>query len=134
VRVERFGADGAPSAAINARNVLYFDHTQRFEAEGAVTADLYQANGARLTAERLVYDATEGLFTAEGRVVVLTRDGRRLESERLVWDETQGQLRVTGRFRFTTPSERISGVGLVATEDLSRYTFSQASGELEVAE
>ena len=134
VRVELFDGVGAPSAMIHAARVTYFDHNQRFEAEQAVEADLYQANGARLTADRLAYDAESKLFTAEGQVVVLTQDGRRLESSQLVWDQAAGQLRVDGAFRFTTPSERISGVGLVASEDLARYSFSQASGELEVEE
>ncbi|NNF57466.1 MAG: hypothetical protein HKN04_04425 [Rhodothermaceae bacterium] len=133
VRIELFDA-GAPSAIIRADRVDYQDRTQQFVAAGAVDADLYQANGTRLTAGRLTYESESGLFTAEETVIVVTQDGRRLESEQLVWDQAGGQLNVAGRFRFTTPGERINGVGLVASEDLSRYSFSQATGELEVEE
>ena len=133
VRIELFD-EGAASAIIRADRVDYQDRTQQFIAEGAVDADLYQANGARLTAGQLTYESGSGLFTATEAVVVITQDGRRLESEQLVWDQADGQLRVAGRFRFTTPGERINGVGLVASEDLSRYSFSQATGELEVEE
>jgi hypothetical protein len=50
------------------------------------------------------------------------------------WSEDARRLRAPGSFRFTSPAERVQGVGLVAAEDLSRYSFRRASGELEVEE
>lgn len=102
-----------------------------------VHVELYGEGGdlsATVRADRLTYYDEDRRFVAEGGVVVTTAEGRRLESARVAWDEGARQLRADGAFRFTSPAERIQGVGLVASEDLSRYTFSQASGELEVEE
>jgi len=102
-----------------------------------VQAVLYDEDGrpsATVRADRLVYHDEERRFVAEGGVVVTTAGERRLESEEVAWDEESRQLRAEGFFRFTSPAERVQGVGLVAAEDLSRYAFRQASGELEVEE
>ncbi len=92
------------------------------------------APSATVRAARVRYFDEERRFEAEGGVVVVTAGGRRLESERVTWDESTRRLRADGAFRFTSPAERIQGVGLDAAEDLSRYSFRQASGELEVQE
>lgn len=92
------------------------------------------APSATVHANTLIYDDRERRFEAEGRVVVETGGGRRLESERVTWNEAERRLRAPGRFRFTSPAERITGTRLVAAEDLSRYTFASASGQLEVEE
>ena len=89
---------------------------------------------ATLTADRLDYRDRQQEFVATGRVVVTTEGGRRLESERVVWNEAAKSLRADGLFRFTSPTERIQGYGLRASENLSRYTFTRARGELEVEE
>jgi hypothetical protein len=108
------------------------------EADTArVHAELFDDAGApsaTVRAGRLRYYDEERRFVAAGRVVVTTAGGRRLESEEVAWDEEARELRAPGFFRFTSPAERVQGVGLVAAEDLSRYAFSQASGELEVEE
>lgn len=101
-------------------------HVSLFDAAGAPSASV--------RADRLTYYDGEGRFVAEGGVVVTTAGSRRLESDRVAWDEAERRLRADGRFRFTSPAERVQGVGLVAAEDLSRYTFRQASGELKVEE
>jgi hypothetical protein len=92
------------------------------------------APSATVVADRLRYFDADRRFTALGRVVVTTTSDRRLESEQVAWDEEAKTLRADGAFRFTSPAERIQGVGLVASEDLARYSFRQASGELEVEE
>lgn len=101
-------------------------HVELYDAAGAASATV-QANRVR-------YYDEERRLVAEGDVDVTTAGGRQLESEAVAWDEETRQLRADGAFRFTSPAERIQGVGLVATEDLARYSFRQASGELEVQE
>ena len=134
VRVELFDEDGEPTALLFTRELTYFDRERRFEGAGDVEAVLLRAGGARLTAGRLTYNEGDGRFVASGNVLVVSQDGKRLTAEEVVWDADARQLRVQGAFRFTTRNERISGYGLVASEDLARYSFSGASGELEVEE
>lgn len=103
----------------------------------AVEATLYDEAGApraRLRARRLRFDERAREFTAEGAVAVRAPGGRSLYAERVTWDEADGRLRVPGAFRYASPAERVAGVGLVASGDLSRYAFAQASGTLEVRE
>lgn len=102
-----------------------------------VRVEIYDEAGAptaTLTADRLDYLERQREFVAKGGVVVTTGAERRLESERVVWNEVTRSLRADGLFRFTSPTERIQGYGLRANEDLSRYTFTRARGELEVEE
>lgn len=134
VRVELFDDAGEPSVMLSATELTYFDLARRFVGEGRVEAVLLRAGSARLTADRLVYDESDGRFVASGNVLVVSQDGKRLTTDEVVWDAHAKQLRANGAFHFTTHSESINGVGLVASEDLARYSFSRASGELEVAE
>ena len=134
VRVELFDGAGEPTALLSTRELTYFDRERRFEGVGEVEAILLRAGGAQLTADRLIYNEDDGRFVASGNVLVVSQDGKRLTAEEVVWDAAARQLRANGAFRFTTRSERISGYGLVASEDLARYSFSRASGELEVEE
>lgn len=99
---------------------------QLFDQEGSPTATVH--------ADHLDYYERERRFAATGRVVVTTAGGRQLESERVAWSEIDRRMRAEGAFVFTSPAERIEGVGLVANEDLSRYSFRRARGELEVDE
>jgi hypothetical protein len=52
----------------------------------------------------------------------------------VIWDEAAGRFQAPGAFTFGGPGERVRGVGLSATADLSRYSFRSASGEIEVRE
>ncbi len=103
----------------------------------AVQATLYDDAGApraRIRAEGIRFDERERHFTAIGDVQVRAPGGRSLDAQRVTWSEDDGRLRVPGAFRYGSPTERVSGVGLVASGDLSRYAFSRARGTLEVRE
>ena len=102
-----------------------------------VTVTLFDEQGVRTAvvhAEQIHYFDKERRFTAEGQVVVQAEETRRLESSRVTWSEDTRELRAPGAFRFFSPAERIEGTNLVAAEDLSRYRFTAARGELEVEE
>ena len=107
------------------------------ELPGRVHVQLYGSEAqptATVVSDRLAYDERTRVFTATGNVLVTTEGSRSLESQQVVWNEMDRRLRAAGSFTFTSPSERIQGVGLVANEDLSRYSFTRARGELEVEE
>lgn len=102
-----------------------------------VDVTLYDEAGApraRIRARGLRFDQRAGLFTARGGVRVRAPGGRSLAAESVSWSDADGRLRAPGAFRYASPTESISGVGLVASGDLSRYSFARARGTLEVSE
>lgn len=105
-----------------------------FTATGGAAADLKGDAQASVRAQTISGTAGGGRYEASGRVVVNTRSGRRLEAGRVIWDEGAGEFRAPGSFTFDGPGQRVRGVGLVSSADLSRYSFRNGSGTLEVQE
>lgn len=130
VQAETLGGGGARIAAPR----LTTAEGGGFVASGGATVDLQGQAQARVTARRVTGSAGGRRYEAEGRVAVEASGGRRLEAGRVVWDEGAGRFRAPGAFAFTGPGEQVRGVGLVASADLSRYSFRQATGRIEVRE
>ncbi|MEM0964500.1 MAG: hypothetical protein AAGK21_18385, partial [Bacteroidota bacterium] len=119
-----------PGASVQAPRLTLADGGA-FTATGGVSARLTDANATvRAQSVRGVGDR----YTAEGSARVQTSGGRTLRASRVVWDESARLFTAPGSFSFDGPSERARGVGLEASADLSRYSFRQASGEIEVRE
>ena len=157
VRASVAGSDGS---SVQAERLTMEDG--RMEASGDVRASVQSGGGAQIQAARLVtrggaFTASGGATvqiggsaqstvrartvsggggrtTAEGGVRVQTSGGRTLEAGRVVWDEAAGRFSAPGAFSFDGPRKRVRGVGLSATSDLSRYSFRQVTGEIEVTE
>ena len=102
-----------------------------FTASGGVTARL---DGAGATVCARTVSGTGGRYEASGGVRVAASGGRTLQAGRVVWDERAGRFRAPGAFSFDGPGERVRGVGLTASADLTRYSFRNVTGEIEVAE
>ena len=105
-----------------------------FTATGGAAADLRGDANASVRASRISGSAGGSRYEATGRVVVTTRGGRRLDSGRVIWDAGAERFRAPGAFTFDGPGQRVRGVGLSASADLSRYSFRNGSGTIEVAE
>ena len=103
-----------------------------FTASGGATVRLAEA-GATVTA-RTVSGSGGGRYEATGGVRVVASGGRTLQAGRVVWDEGTGRFTAPGAFSFDGPGERVRGVGLVASSDLTRYSFRNVTGQIEVAE
>lgn len=158
VRTTVRGDDGAD---IQARRLTLADET--VEAEGDVQATVRGGGGAEVRAARLVtrpggaFTASGGAtvrlsgkaqatvqartvsgsgnqYEATGGVRVEASGGRTLQAGRVVWDEGAGRFRAPGAFSFDGPGQRVRGVGLVASADLTRYSFRNVTGQIEVAE
>ena len=163
ISVRLFDDAGQPTAAISARQAWYYERDGRLVADGEVIAETYGDESARIQSAQLRYtDDGEfsasggadvdlrgdpsariragtvtgriggGRYTASGRVRVEARNGRSVSASRVTWDGSR--FRAPGAFRFTSSTERVQGVGLVANADFSRYSFSRARGEVEVRE
>ncbi|MEM1056407.1 MAG: hypothetical protein AAGI52_12870 [Bacteroidota bacterium] len=163
IAVRLFGDDGQPTASIAARQAWYYEKDGRLVADGRVVAETFGDESTRIEAARLRYTEdgqfsasgnadvdlrgqpsariqaqtvsgaiSGGRYTASGDVSVDAGSGRTLRASRVTWDGSR--FRAPGAFQFIGPGERIRGVGLVATGDLSRYSFSRVRGEIEVQE
>ncbi|MEO0556866.1 MAG: hypothetical protein AAF170_01650 [Bacteroidota bacterium] len=105
-----------------------------FTASGGAAADLKGEAQATIRAQQISGSEGGGRYDASGRVVVNTRSGRRLDAGQVIWNEAAGEFRAPGAFTFDGPGQRVRGVGLTASADLSRYSFRRASGQIEVRE
>lgn len=133
---------GQPRAEIAARHMEQYEtkdstYTLLYGAPqtpqgGRVVAHLFDEAGdssATITADRLVYRQEEARFDARGAVRVVTADGKRLEGEHLAWHEAGRTVTTPGFVRITTPTDRVQGYGLQASEDLSSYRLANVTGE-----
>lgn len=163
IAVRLFDDEGQPTASISSRQAWYYETERRLVADGSVIAETFGDQSARIEAPRLRYTGESqfsasggasvdlrgnpsatiragtvsgaiggGSYTASGNVTVDAGSGRTLRASRVTWDGSR--FRTLGAFQFTGPSERVRGVGLVATGDLSRYSFSRVRGEIDVQE
>ena len=103
-----------------------------FTASGGATATLSGRANATVRARTLSGTAGGGRYEASGGAHVDAQSGRRLDAGLVVWDEGAGRFRAPGAFSFDGPGERVRGVGLDATADLTRYSFRRATGQIEV--
>ncbi|WP_420454892.1 hypothetical protein [Rubrivirga sp.] len=103
-----------------------------FTASGGATVEL--SGRAQATVRAQTVTGAGGRYQATGRVRVAASGGRTLEAERVVWSESAGRFTAPGAFAFDGPGERVRGVGLSASADLSRYSFRRATGQIEVRE
>ena len=131
-RVRAEVSSGGGASVTSARLVSTRDGA--FTATGGAAADLRGDANASVRAQRISGSAGGDRYEASGRVTVTTRTGRRLDAGRVVWDEGAGQFRAPGAFSFDGPGQRVRGVGLVASADLSRYSFRNGTGTIEVQE
>ena len=163
VAIRLFDDEGEPTASVSARQAWYYERDGRLVADGGVRAETFGDRAATIESARL-RTTDDGAFTASGRARVDLRGdptarieagsvsgalgggsytasgdvrvdagaGRTLRAGRVTWDGAR--FRAPGAFSFAGPGERVRGVGLVATGDLSRYSFSRARGEIDVEE
>ena len=121
------------SARVTARR-LQTGRDGGFTASGGATATLTGRAQATVRAQTIRGAAGGGRYEASGQARVDASGGRRLDAGFVVWDEAAGRFRAPGAFSFDGPGERVRGVGLDATADLSRYSFRRATGQIEVRE
>ena len=79
----------------------------------------------QITANKMSYREKEGLYVAEGDVVI-TRDGQMLSSQRAVYDEKRGIAEVSGDVRLEANGDLITGDE--GTFDLESYTGKITNG------
>ena len=133
-----FTASGAARVSLRgARPATIAAPTVSARPGGAFTA----SGGARVTLSdpsatitARTVSGTSSRYTADGGARVETSGGRTLTAARVVWDAGAERFRAPGAFRFVGPGEDVRGTDLVATADLSRYSFRRASGQIEVEE
>jgi len=113
----------------------YMILTATDEDSDRVRVFIFDAEGdssAVVTSDRITYDERARKFVAEGGVVVQARDERWLFSEHLAWTELNARIRTPGFATIQTPSEKLSGYGLDADEELKDFSLARVSGTVVV--
>lgn len=100
--------------------LTFFDH------EGKVSSTL-RSQKAR------IFDLPgHQVMEAERDVVVVNSDGDRLNTERLIWDQKTAEITSNAFVKVTRKDEVITGTGLRANQDFSKYRITKISGLLKV--
>lgn len=91
-----------------------------------------KANGI-LTADQAIRYEKERSTTIRNNVVWQNAlRNERLETNELVWDEKTKKITSTETVKVTTDSEQITGEGLEAEQDFSRYKIKYITGTLKL--
>jgi LPS export ABC transporter protein LptC len=97
-----------------------------FDADGKVSSTL-TSKKAR------IFDLPDNqIMEAERDVVVVNEEGDRLNTERLVWDQKSAEITSNAFVKVTRKDEVITGTGLKANQDFSKYRITKISGILKV--
>lgn len=132
VTIDLYSSDGVLEATVESDRASYVETSEWFSSRGNVHVVLHGEKPTEVDARRL--EAREGVVSLSGSVRLQTETGETLTTELLRFDREAQRLYAPGRFEVRTPTEWVRGTALDARADLSRYTFSNASGELEVHE
>ncbi|WP_276498344.1 LPS export ABC transporter periplasmic protein LptC [Pontibacter litorisediminis] len=80
-------------------------------------------------------DPRKSLYYARGNVVVDNlKKQEKLETEELYWNRGKAQIYTDKFVKITTPEEILTGKGLTAKQDMSRYAIKQVTGKFNFSE
>lgn len=80
-------------------------------------------------------DPKKSLYYARGNVVVDNlKKQEKLETEELYWDRNKAKIYTDKFVKITSPEEILTGKGLTANQDLSRYSIKKVTGKFNFSE
>ncbi|MDX5436388.1 MAG: LPS export ABC transporter periplasmic protein LptC [Pontibacter sp.] len=80
-------------------------------------------------------DPDKNLYYARGNVVVDNlKKKEKLETEELYWNRGKEQIYTDKFVKITTPEEVLTGTGLTAKQDMSRYSIKKVTGKFNFSE
>lgn len=102
-------------------------YVEFYEKPGQMTSTL-KANYAR-------QDRNKDIYQAKGNVVVDNlQKQEKLETEELFWDKRKQEIYTDKFVKITTAEEIITGTGLRAAQDFSRYSITKVTGTFSLKE
>lgn len=102
-------------------------YVEFYEKPGQMTSTL-KANYAK-------QDRNKDLYLAKGNVVVDNlQKQEKLETEELYWDKRKQEIYTDKFVKITTAEEIITGKGLRANQDFSRYSITKVTGTFSLKE
>jgi len=118
--------------------VLWAGHIAEFQGErvtlldDSIHVDFFDELGRHtslLTARRgRVNDATQD-FEADDSVVVVSDSGSTMKTDRLFWTNASRTIHTDSWVDITSPTEHITGKGMVSDQDLKNYRIFRVTGE-----
>ncbi len=100
--------------------------------DDSVHVDFFNAQGehaSTLTARSGKVDDLTDNFEAHENVVVVSDSGTTLRTERLYWTNADRSIHTDAFVDIVSPTEHISGTGMVSDEGLKNYKIFKVSGQ-----
>ena len=91
---------------------------------GSETATIHAEYGEKNEMTKMV--------TASKNVRIVNYKNEIVETDTMSWNETQAKIIIDGKVKITTPTEIISGYGLISDDRFKNYKMSKITGILEV--
>lgn len=124
---------GHINSKIDAQEIRQFEGKDSMMIYG-VSIDVYDSTGqvgSHIVGDSGIIRESRNQHDLFGNVVVVTRDSIRLESDYLKWNSAQEKITTDAFVRITVGSDVVSGWGLDANQDLSRWKIlKQVSGRV----
>jgi len=118
--------------------VLWAGHIAEYQGDrttlldDSVHVDFFDETGrhtSTLTARRgKVNDATQD-FEARDSVVVISDSGSTMRTDRLYWTNADRTIHTDAFVDITSPTEHITGTGMVSDQDLKNYRIFRVTGQ-----
>jgi len=105
------------------------DKIIKYETQDSMLAyvlniDIYDSTGSvstKIVGDSGIIQESKGFVHIYGNVVVTTKDKNKLETDYLWWDSKTDKIRTDAFVKVTTEEEVVTGWGLEADNNLSRY-------------
>jgi LPS export ABC transporter protein LptC len=100
--------------------------------DDSVHVDFYNERGehaSTLTARRGKVDDLTDNFEAHENVVVVSDSGTTLRTDRLYWTNADRTIHTDAYVDIVSPTEHISGTGMISDEALKKYKIFKVSGQ-----
>lgn len=133
---EVFGADislyeeGTRTALIEAERIKRFealDSTMAYKVSIDFLDSLGEASSNLVGDSGIIRENTQWM-TVWGHVVFVTSDGSKLVTDSLVWNPEIQKIRTDAYVELTRDGDLITGWGLEANHDLTRFSIHRSSG------
>lgn len=117
-KMEEYGGEKNYMEMTEGIEVLFYDSVQKVSTT--------------LTANYAINRIAENVMEAQNDVVVVNEKGEKLNTEKLFWVQDSAKIYSDDFVKITTADEVITGEGLEATEDFSKYKIKKIKGIINI--
>jgi len=86
------------------------------------------------TADYAIHKEKENIIEGKKNVIVVNQKGEKLNTEHLIWDKEKEMIYTNEFVKITTEDEVITGEGMEADEQFSKYKIKKIKGTVTIKE